>query len=169
MAQENSYYLGLDREFRVCSDVLMGGTKHITMRIPEEILLLVDEQAKRMRWSRNTTLNTCIEFGLPDLELERGGRVNELSGANKKAESAGADEAGNTQGWVESRDKGGGAAGGGLLGGGHGAQGAGRRNRKGNFGVIETGAGKSERIGEAVKVCPECGALGGNHFKGCKR
>ena len=53
----------------------MGETKHISIRIPEEILLLVDEQAKRMRWSRNATLNTCIEFGLPDLELESGPRI----------------------------------------------------------------------------------------------
>ena len=58
----------------VCLDVLMSVTKHISIRIPEEILLMVDEQAQRMRWSRNATLNTCIEFGLPDLELARSGR-----------------------------------------------------------------------------------------------
>jgi hypothetical protein len=78
----------------------MSYTKHISMRVAGEILLLVDEQAKRMRWSRNATLNTCIEFGLLDLEKERGvdnprnrtaaaaGRVEEMSSGdvNKVAE-----------------------------------------------------------------------------------
>ncbi len=82
-------------------------------------------------------------------------------GAKKETSIVRADEAGDTQGWVESGDKGGGAAGGGLLGGGHGAQGAGRRNRKGNSGVIETGTGKSERVGEAVGLPDNFGSMVG--------
>ena len=50
----------------------MSGTKHISIRVPKEILEMVDEQAKKMRWSRHAAILTCIEFGLPDLELERG-------------------------------------------------------------------------------------------------
>jgi hypothetical protein len=78
----------------VCSDVFMGDTKHISIRIPEEILLRVDEQSKRMRWSRNATLNICVEYGLPDLELNRGvgikesvvgGCGSEVSGEEKSA------------------------------------------------------------------------------------
>lgn len=59
----------------MCLDVLMSGTKHISIRVPKEILEMVDEQAKKMRWSRHAAILTCIEFGLPDLELERGPRV----------------------------------------------------------------------------------------------
>ena len=51
----------------------MGSTKHVSIRIPEEILAWVDQQAEYLRWSRNATLNACIEFGLVDLEKERGG------------------------------------------------------------------------------------------------
>lgn len=49
----------------------MGATKHITFRIDEALLEMVDKEAARMRWSRSATLATCVEFGLPDLEKER--------------------------------------------------------------------------------------------------
>ena len=59
----------------LCLDVLMSDTTHISIRIPKEILAYVDAQAEYLRWSRNATLNTCIEFGLVDLEKERGTRT----------------------------------------------------------------------------------------------
>jgi hypothetical protein len=54
----------------------MGATQHVTLRLDKELLELVDREAARMRWSRSTTLATCVEFGLVDLEQERpSGRV----------------------------------------------------------------------------------------------
>lgn len=109
----------VDRCARLCSDVFMSETKHISIRIPEEILSQVDEQAERMRWSRNAALNTCIEFGLQDLQLERGpGKLVDHRSIRKTAEN-----------------------------------------------LVKAGI-----IGPASATgCPECGALGGVHQKGCKR
>jgi hypothetical protein len=73
----------------------MSDTKHISMRLGEDILARVDAEAKRMRWSRNAALNTCVEFGLLDLELERGPRVpvknaeEKENGAIKQIETVG--------------------------------------------------------------------------------
>ncbi len=62
----------------------MSDTKHISIRIPEEILSMVDEQAEKFRWSRSATINTCIEFGLVDLEKENGPGVKTATGALKR-------------------------------------------------------------------------------------
>jgi len=60
---------------RLCYDVSMCDTVLISMRIDKDVLTNVEAEAKRMRWSRNATLQTCIEFGLPDLRQERGPRT----------------------------------------------------------------------------------------------
>ena len=66
----------------------MSDTKHISMRIDADILARVDADAKRMRWSRNAALGTCVEFGLVDLEMERGPVGGKLNGKEKVAEAA---------------------------------------------------------------------------------
>jgi hypothetical protein len=66
----------------------MSDTKHISMRIDADILARVDAEAKRMRWSRNAALGTCVEFGLVDLEKERGPVGGKLNGKEKVAEVA---------------------------------------------------------------------------------
>jgi len=55
--------------------VVMGETKVISLRIDSELLAFVDAEAERRRWSRNATIHACVEFGLPDLEKERGSAV----------------------------------------------------------------------------------------------
>ena len=87
-AQENKFDFALDKGEWLCSYVFMSDTKHISMRIDAEILALVDAEAKRMRWSRNAALNTCVEFGLVDLEMERGPSGGKLNGKEKVAEVA---------------------------------------------------------------------------------
>jgi hypothetical protein len=72
----------------LCLDVLMSDTKHISMRIGADILAKVDAEAKRMRWSRNAALNTCVEFGVVDLQGERGPAGGKLNGKEKVAEVA---------------------------------------------------------------------------------
>ena len=63
----------------------MSDTVHISMRISKELLGLVDEQARRMRWSRNAALGTCVEFGVVELAREVGVGVRETGfGGNKK-------------------------------------------------------------------------------------
>lgn len=93
----------------MCSDVLMGNTKHVSFRIDSEILERVDAEAKRMRWSRSVALHTCVEFGLMDLEQERGpgGKLNDEKGIS-------APDNGGAAGRVESGNKGGNKAGAGI-------------------------------------------------------
>src|ERR1700677_66518 len=61
-------------------DMQSGDSRHISIRIPDELLEIIDSEAKRRRWSRHAAIITCIEFGLPDLERETVGRMN---GENK--------------------------------------------------------------------------------------
>ena len=70
----------------VCLDVPMSGTKHTSIRIPDELLEMIDSEAKRRRWSRHAAIITCIEFGLPDLE-----RDGLLGRNNSEKENSGAD------------------------------------------------------------------------------
>jgi hypothetical protein len=42
----------------------------ISLRISDELVAMVDEEAKRRKWSRNATINHLIEYGLPDSERE---------------------------------------------------------------------------------------------------
>ena len=68
------------------------------MRIDADILARVDAEAKRMRWSRNAALGTCVEFGLVDLEMdggrEGGTRVTRSGVAAGAAEGVGRAAAG---------------------------------------------------------------------------
>lgn len=99
-----------------------------------------------------------------------GGWIDELSGAKKEASTVGADEAGDTPRRVQSRNSGGGKGGRELLGLGNNPASGSRENGESNPKAPQAATGKSERSGEvAIKPCPDCGALRGNHFKGCKQ
>jgi hypothetical protein len=111
----------------------MSDTKHISMRIEKDILARVDAEAKRMRWSRNAALSTCVEFGLVELEMERG--PGESRDERVRINDQGGISAGNKNsavGKLESGGEGGGKTGGELLADGGSSSGAGGGNRKGN-------------------------------------
>ena len=84
----------------------MSDTTHISLRIDSDILSRVDAEAKRMRWSRNSALNTCVEFGLVDLEQERGpsggGKLNGRRMATEAGDNSGVEQRGISEGVKES-------------------------------------------------------------------
>ena len=72
----------LDRRVRMCSDWFMANTEHTSIRISADLMAMVDEEAARRKWSRNVTLVTALEYGLPDM-------MREVVGGGKNAARGG--------------------------------------------------------------------------------
>ena len=122
----------------MCSDVFMGATRHITIRIPEIILEEIDAEAVRLKVSRAWVISRRLENSrtLPPLysvEVATGKiSVVRESGENYEQEGIPCGTGNSAAGRLESGNKGGGEVGGELLGLGHNAPRAGRAHGKGD-------------------------------------
>lgn len=177
MAQENKYYLALDMRVRLCSDVVMSLTRHISIRVSEKILGEIDAEAARLKTSRawviSRRLENSIKFPLYSINAKTGAmtRVEEM-GVLENGQAIGSQK-------VEGRGRGeidgGGVRGKTVRKGGRVKAGlSGDRDRAGGVGAgLGDGAGVAgEPVGGdagPVTGCPECGALGGVHQKGCAK
>jgi hypothetical protein len=66
--------------------------KKLTLRLDFDLVAMIDAEALRRKWSRATTIETCIEFGLPDLERDAiSERINVLSANKENNDEAGCD------------------------------------------------------------------------------
>ena len=59
-----------EKKFVISSKKYRGETSVISVRLPEEMIVALDDIARRTGRTRNEIIQKCLEFSLENLELE---------------------------------------------------------------------------------------------------
>lgn len=59
-----------EKKFVISSKKYRGETSVISVRLPEEMIVAIDDIARRTGRTRNEIIQKCLEFSLENLELE---------------------------------------------------------------------------------------------------